>query len=87
MDAATGVQVVNWVKAAACLGAGLCMGFGALGPSLGQGYIAGKACEAIGKNPEAAKHVRLPLFSGLVAAETSSIYCVVVSICLIFLIN
>ena len=39
------VQAVNWVKVACALAAGICMGIGALGPSLGQGYIGGKACE------------------------------------------
>lgn len=86
MDIATGVEVVNWVKVSACMGAGLCMGLGALGPSLGQGYIGGKACEAMAKNPESSKHVRAALLMGLIAAETSSIYCLVISLCLLFFV-
>ena len=40
------------VKAAALLGAGIAMGFGAIGPGIGEGYAAGKACEGVAKRPE-----------------------------------
>jgi len=39
------------VKAAALLGAGMCMGMGALGPGVGEGFVAGKACEGIARSP------------------------------------
>ena len=46
------IEGADLIKAAAFLGAGLAMGFGAIGPGVGEGFAAGKACEAIGKNPE-----------------------------------
>ena len=49
------MDTINWMKVAAHVSAGLCMGIGALGPSLGQGYVGGKACESISRNPESSK--------------------------------
>ena len=41
--------------AVACiaLGAGLAVGIGAIGPAIGEGYVAGKAVEAMSRQPEA----------------------------------
>ena len=44
------IEGVDIVKAAAFIGAGLAMGLGAIGPGVGEGMVAAKACEAIGKN-------------------------------------
>jgi F-type H+-transporting ATPase subunit c len=75
---------VNWVKAAAYLSAGICMGVGAIGPALGQGFAGGKACEAISNSPESYKDIRTILMFALVFVESSSIYALVVSLMLIF---
>lgn len=75
---------VNWAKVAAYLGAGLCMGIGAIGPSLGQGMIGASACEAISKNPDSAQAVRSSMFMSLAMAESSSVYCLIISALLIF---
>ncbi|MBT4594883.1 ATP synthase F0 subunit C [bacterium] len=80
-------ETVNFVRVAACIAAGICMGFGALGPSLGQGFIAGKACESIGKRPDSLKVVFRAMIVGIVAAETSSIYAFVISLMLILLVK
>ena len=42
------IEGADLVKAAAFLGAGLAMGLGAIGPGVGEGFVGGKACEAIG---------------------------------------
>ena len=49
MDAITGAE---FIKGLAFLAAGIAMGFGAIGPGIGEGFVAGKACEAIGKRPD-----------------------------------
>ena len=46
------IEGADLIKAAAFLGAGLSMGLGAIGPGVGEGMAAAKACEAIGKNPK-----------------------------------
>ena len=78
------MDAVNWAKAAAHISAGLCMGIGAIGPSLGQGFVGGKACESISRNPESSKSVFSAMIFALAAAETSSIYALIVSLFLLF---
>jgi F-type H+-transporting ATPase subunit c len=77
-------QAINWVKVAAALSAGLCMGIGSLGPSLGQGFIGGKACESIGKNPENAGQIGRTMVIGMAFAESSAIYALVTAMILLF---
>lgn len=79
------VEAINWVKIAAYISAGFCVGIGVLGPSIGQGMIGAKACESIAQKPENANDIRDAMFLGLVFVESSSIYCVVMGLLLFFL--
>jgi len=81
------VGVVNWARVAALLGAGLCMGFGALGPTLGQGLIGAKACEAVVKKPEHSGLIMRTMLVSMGLIESSSIYCFVIAMLLIFFTN
>ncbi len=65
------------------LGAGIAVA-GAGFVSIGQGVAVAKACEAVGRNPETLSKVRTLLLLGLAIVETASIYCLVVSLLLIF---
>nr|WP_208107018.1 ATP synthase F0 subunit C [Mycoplasma testudineum] len=65
------------------VGAGLAM-IGALGTGIGQGISAGTAAQAVGRNPEAEKKIRLMLIIGLAIAESTALYALIVSILLIF---
>ncbi|MFA5075204.1 MAG: ATP synthase F0 subunit C [Candidatus Babeliales bacterium] len=80
------IEAVNWVKVAACIAAGLCMGIGSLGPSLGQGFIGGKACESIGKKPESAGLITRTMAVALTFAESSAIYALLVALVLMFVV-
>ena len=40
------------VKAACAIGAGIAMGFGAIGPAVGEGNAVGKALEGMARQPE-----------------------------------
>ncbi len=73
-----------FVQGMAVLGAGLAMIAG-LGPGIGQGIAASKACEAVGRNPEAVNEVRSVMVLGIALAETTGIYALVVALILIFL--
>jgi F-type H+-transporting ATPase subunit c len=73
---------VEWVKVAAYIAAGLCMGVGTLGPSLGQGFIGGKACESLGKKPEAYDQIFRMMMMSLAFVESTAIYALLVSIML-----
>lgn len=51
------------VLAGSAIGAGLAMIAG-IGPGIGEGYAAGKACEAIGRQPESQGKVTSTLILG-----------------------
>ncbi|MBI4591845.1 ATP synthase F0 subunit C [Candidatus Uhrbacteria bacterium] len=57
----------------------IAIGVGALGPGIGIGLIGAKAMEAIGRNPEAAGKVFVPMLLSLAFAEAIAIYALVVS--------
>lgn len=66
------------------LGAGICMGIGAIGPGIGEGNAVAKACEAIGRQPESKSAVTSTMIMGCAIAETTGIYSLVIAILLIF---
>ena len=70
-------------KLGSYIGAGLAM-LGALGTGIGQGYAAGKASEAVARNPEAESKIRTLMIVGCAIAETAAIYSLIVAILLIF---
>ena len=66
------------------LGAGICMGIGAVGPGIGEGPAVANACEAIGRQPEATGAVTSTMIMGCAISETTGIYSLVIAIMLIF---
>ncbi|PIZ96303.1 MAG: ATP synthase F0 subunit C [Candidatus Magasanikbacteria bacterium CG_4_10_14_0_2_um_filter_33_14] len=57
----------------------LVMGIGSIAPALGIGRLVAKAMEAIGRNPEAAGKVFVPMLLGAAFAEAIAIYALVVA--------
>jgi F-type H+-transporting ATPase subunit c len=72
------------VEAAKFLAAGLAIGLGAIGSGIGEGIIASKALEAIGRNPEAAEKITPLMFVTMAIAESTAIYALVISLILLF---
>ena len=70
-------------KGLVALGAGLAM-LGATGVGVGQGIAAGRAAEAVGRNPEAETKIRAMLIIGMGIAESAAIYSLIISILLLF---
>lgn len=66
------------------IGAALAIGLGALGPGIGIGILAGKAMEAIGRNPEASQKVQTAMILGIAFAEAIAIYALVVALIIKF---
>ena len=60
------------------------MGFGALGPALAIGWLAGKGLEAIGRNPEASNKIQTAMILAIAFAEAIAIYALVVALILKF---
>lgn len=78
---------VEWAKVAAYVAAGICMGIGTLGPALGQGMIGSRACESIGKKPEASGLITRTMVLALAFVESTAIYALVVSLVLLFFVG
>ena len=57
---------------------------GGIGPGLGQGYAAGKASEAVGRQPEAQGDIIKTMLIGQAVGETCGIYSLIVALILIF---
>ncbi len=62
------------------IGAGLAIGFGALGPGIGIGWLVGKAMESLGRNPDAAPIIQPNMILGMAFAEAIGIYALVVAV-------
>ena len=73
------------VEAAKMLGAGLCMGLGAIGPAIGEGNAVGKALEGMARQPEVSGNLRTNMILGCAITETTGIYSLVVALLLMFL--
>ena len=73
------------VEAMKMLGAGLCLGLGAIGPAIGEGNAVGKALEAMARQPEMAGTLRTNMILGCAITETTGIYALVVSLLLMFM--
>ncbi|MBN2504456.1 MAG: ATP synthase F0 subunit C [Bacilli bacterium] len=65
------------------LGAGLAVIAG-IGPGIGQGYAAGKAAEAVGRQPEAQGKIIMTTLVTAALAETTGLYGLLVALILIF---
>ena len=72
------------IIAAKAIGAGLCMGIGAIGPAIGEGNAVGKALEGMARQPEAAGNLRTNMILGCAITETTGIYSLVVSLLILF---
>ena len=66
------------------IGAGLCMGIGAIGPAIGEGNAVGKALEGMARQPEATGTLRTNMILGCAITESTGIYSLVVALLLLF---
>ena len=73
------------IKAARLIGAGLCMGIGAIGPAIGEGNAVGKALEGMARNPETSGNLRTNMILGCAITETTGIYSLVIALLIMFL--
>ena len=71
------------ILAFSAIGAGFAM-IGGIGPGIGQGYAAGKAAEAVGRQPEAQSNITSTMLFGCAVAESTGIYGLVVAMILLF---
>ena len=77
-------EVLNSIVGMKSLAAAIAIGVGALGPGIGIGLLAGKAMEAIGRNPEAAPKIQTAMILAIAFAEAIAIYALVVALIIKF---
>lgn len=80
-------DTVTLPRLAALLSAGVCMGLGAVGPALGEGYVGGIACREIAYKPELAPLLIRTMLLAQAVSETTGIYSLVISLILIFVVT
>ena len=66
------------------IGAGLCMGIGAIGPAIGEGNAVSKALEGMARQPEAAGTLRTNMILGCGITESTGIYSLVIALLILF---
>ncbi len=71
-------------ESARLFAAGLTMAVGAIGPAIGIGMLAGKAMEAIGRNPEAVGSIQTNMILAIAFTEAIGIYALVVALIIKF---
>jgi ATP synthase F0 subunit c len=70
----------------ALLGAGISMGFGGIGPGIGNGFTAQSAVKWVARNVEAAGLLTRIMLVGQAVSQSTAIYAMVVSLVLIFVV-
>ena len=66
------------------IAAAACMAIGSIGPALGEGLVASKGIEGIGRNPEAADKIFTNMIVSMAVIESIAIFCLVVSLIILF---
>ena len=73
------------ITATALLGAGICMGFGAIGSGIGSGFPGGQACLGIARQPAITSRITTNMLIGSAVCQTPAIFSMVVALMLIFM--
>ncbi len=66
------------------LAVAIAIALGAIGPALAIGWLAGKAMEAIGRNPEASGKIQTAMILAIAFCEAIAIYALVVALIIKF---
>ena len=66
------------------IGAGLCMGIGAIGPGMGEGTAVAHALDSMARQPEMTGTLRTNMILGCAIAETTGIYSLLIAFLILF---
>jgi len=72
------------ITAGKAIGAGLCMGIGAIGPGVGEGNVGGHAMDAIARQPELTNVITTRMLLADAIAETTGIYSLLIAFLILF---
>jgi len=73
-------EAMKWI------GAGIAIGFGAIGSGIGVGLLGSGALQAMGRNPDAKGLIQTNMILGIAFAEAIAIYALIVAILLLFVV-
>lgn len=71
------------VKSMAVIGAGIAIGFAALGTGIGMGTGLGRACEGVARNPGVSGKIMTTLIVGLALIESLCIYALLIALAIL----
>lgn len=74
----------EWLTVVSAAAAGLTIAAGAIGAAIGEGRIAAAAMDALARQPDEAGTISRTLFVSLAMVESTAIFCLVVSLILLF---
>lgn len=78
MDSMTLIAITSIITA------GFTIALGSIGPALGEGRAVATALSALAQQPDSASTITRTLFVGLAMIESVAIYCLVISMILLF---
>ncbi len=78
MDSMTIIAIVSIITA------GITIGLGSIAPAIGEGKAVSTALTSLAQQPDASSTITRTLFVGLAMIESIAIYCLVISMILIF---
>ncbi|MDX9702090.1 MAG: ATP synthase F0 subunit C [Candidatus Auribacterota bacterium] len=67
------------VQVFAILGAGICMGAGAVGPGIGAGFANAEACDGVARMPDSETTLLRVMLMGQAVSQSTSIYALVIA--------
>jgi len=74
----------EWMTVISILGAALTMAGGAIGAAIGESRIAAAAMDALARQPDESGAITRTLFVSLAMVESTAIFCLVISLILLF---
>lgn len=74
------------VEAAKAIGAGICMGLGAIGPAIGEGNAVAHALDGMARQPEVSSTLRTNMILGCAITESTGIYSLVIALLILFVL-
>jgi len=72
------------VQAAQYVGAGLCMGIGAIGPAIGEGNVGAHAMDAMARQPEMSGSLVTRMLLGMAVSESTGLYSLLIAFIILF---
>ena len=74
----------EWIAFASLVTAGITMAAGAIGAAVGESRISAAAMDALARQPDESASITRTLFVSLAMVESTAIFCLVVSLVLLF---